>query len=261
MAVHFRAELLEHQRVGYQFNAAVDDLQAINKQLHNARAAVVGGIAVNPVWLAQGAVTLQVVETPEPLHLSGDLGSDWNTVLKAGRDVSSRLSPRDPIDIARDERKSADQRANIDPNSRDVFVVHGRDHTPLHHVARVLTQLGLNPVVLSEQPGRGETIIEKLQRHATAAFAVVLLTPDDIGYLSGEERAPRLRARQNVIFELGFFVGSLGRNRVCVLKKGDIELPSDWLGIVYMPLEDLGWQLELARELRAAGFDIDLNKL
>jgi predicted nucleotide-binding protein len=90
---------------------------------------------------------------------------------------------------------------------------------------------------------------------------VVLLTPDDIGYLSGEERAPRLRARQNVIFELGFFVGSLGRNRVCVLKKGDIELPSDWLGIVYMPLEDLGWQLELARELRAAGFDIDLNKL
>ena len=261
MDLHFRAELLEHQKVGHQFNMESGDLEAINKRLHNAGVAVVGGIGVDPVWLAQGAVTLQVVETPEPLQLSEDPDSDWNAAWKSGRDVSTRLTTRDPVDIYRDEHETDDQRADIDARSRDVFVVHGRDHTPLHHVARVLNQLGLNPVILSEQPGRGETIIEKLQRHTEAAFAVVLLTPDDVGHLVGEDSPPKMRARQNVIFELGFFVGCLGRNRVCVLKKGDIELPSDWLGIEYKPLEDRGWQLDLAKELRAAGFDIDLNKL
>jgi hypothetical protein len=102
MALHFRAELIKHQKVGYAFNATPDELVAVNKQLHNARDAVVGGIAIGPVPLSQGTVTLQVIETPEPLQLSGKQDSDWDAVLKCGRDVSIRLTLRDPIDIYHD---------------------------------------------------------------------------------------------------------------------------------------------------------------
>ena len=212
-----------------------------------------------------GVVTLQVIESPEPLQLTENPENDWTAALRCGRDVSIRLTLRDPIHVAKDELRSGERRpemTEVDPKNRDVFLVHGHDHLPLHQVARVLQKLRLNPVILSEQPGRGETIIQKLERHAKAAFAVVLLTPDDHGSLVGQEATAKTRARQNVILELRYFVGKLGRNRVCVLKQGDIELPSDWLGVEYKLLDEgMGWQLALAKELKAAGFDIDLNDL
>jgi predicted nucleotide-binding protein len=88
----------------------------------------------------------------------------------------------------------------------------------------------------------------------------VLLTPDDEGRQAGSNTELRPRARQNVILELGYFVGLLKRERVCALYKGDLELPSDWDGVVWVRMDDRGaWKLELARELKAAGFDVDLN--
>ena len=149
---------------------------------------------------------------------------------------------------------------SVEPNtSREVFVIHGRDEGTRDAVARFLQQLKLEPVILAEQANQGKTIIEKFESHAQVRFAVALLTPDDTGSL-GSENAPLPRARQNVIFELGFFIGRLGRKRVCALTKGEVEIPSDYSGVVYIPLDDKdGWRFPLVKELKAAGIEVDAN--
>ena len=151
--------------------------------------------------------------------------------------------------------------ANDQPSSNKVFVIHGRDEGTKETVARFLTKLGLEPVILQEQVSRGRTIIEKFEYHANARFAVALLTPDDAGSLQGDKNKLKPRARQNVIFELGFFIGRLGREGVCALTKGDVEIPSDYAGVVYIPLDDFaGWKQKLFQELKGAGFEVDANR-
>lgn len=145
-------------------------------------------------------------------------------------------------------------------NTRHVFVVHGHDDGLKETVARYLSRLELTPVILHEQPNQGKTIIEKFERHADVDFAVVLFTPDDVGYPINKAEQSQPRARQNVVLELGFFLGALGRNRVCVLHAGDIELPSDYAGVLYLPLDAGGaWRFLLAKEMKASGMHIDLN--
>ena len=145
--------------------------------------------------------------------------------------------------------------------SRKVFVVHGHDDGIKETVARFLSKLELEPVVLHEQPNRGRTIIEKFEDHSDVAFAVVLFTPDDVGYPAGDVTQSKPRARQNVVLELGFFMAALGRERVCVLYKSGVEVPSDYSGVLYQELDVQGaWRFRLAREIKAAGIDIDLNR-
>jgi len=90
---------------------------------------------------------------------------------------------------------------------------------------------------------------------------VVILSPDDVGGRVTDPQTTKPRARQNVILELGFFCGVLGRASVLALRKGNVEIPSDFDGVVYENL-DLGggWKLRLALELKEAGLPIDLNK-
>jgi predicted nucleotide-binding protein len=156
----------------------------------------------------------------------------------------------------------ADMSPSIAMNTTDVFVVHGCDEAAKQIVARFLEKLGLNPVILHEQSNRGRTIIEKFEDHAEVRFAVIILTPDDIGRLATEsESSSTLRARQNVIFEMGYFIGRIGRGRVFPLRRGSVEIPSDYSGVVYTELDDKGaWRVELVRELKGAGFVIDANK-
>ena len=147
--------------------------------------------------------------------------------------------------------------------SDKVFVVHGRKDGPREAVARFIDQLGYEPVILQEQASEGRTLIEKFERHSEAvAFAVVLLTAEDRGGLADADPGTYLpRARQNVILELGYFVGTLKRRGVCVLHEPGVEIPSDFHGVVYVPLDPGGaWRLLLAKEMKAAGLDIDLNK-
>lgn len=142
-----------------------------------------------------------------------------------------------------------------------VFIVHGHDDGPREAVARFLERMGLQPIILHEQASRGMTIPEKLIAHSDVGFAVVLLTADDFGRAKASQD-DNPRARQNVILELGYFVGRLGRDKVCALKKGGIEMPSDYVGTVYINWDDANaWKYELAKELRAAGYEIDLNKI
>lgn len=153
---------------------------------------------------------------------------------------------------------------STEPIGDGVFIVHGRDDAAKQTVARFVEKLDLNAIILDEQPNSGLTIIEKFEQHASdTGFAIVLLTPDDVGALKEEaDEQLKLRARQNVILELGYFMGKLGRERVCLLLKGDLENPSDLDGILYVPMDNLGsWQLKLGREIRNAGLPVDLNKL
>ena len=155
---------------------------------------------------------------------------------------------------------STSQNQTSPEHLRDVFIIHGRDEGTKDTVARFISQIQLNPIILHEQPNQGQTIIEKFEQHAEVAFAIALLTPDDIGGLSGEQQSHKPRARQNVIFEFGYFMGKLGRSRVCALKKKNVETPSDYDGMLYIPFDESGtWKMALVRELKKAGFEVDAN--
>lgn len=140
-----------------------------------------------------------------------------------------------------------------------IFIVHG--HGALQTVARFLEKNDFEAIILHEQANNGRTIIEKIEKNSDVGFAVVLLTPDDIGRaLSDLEDKPR--ARQNVILELGYFIGKLGRERVCALKTTELEIPSDFGGVVYTEMDrHEAWKFSLAKELKAAGYFIDMNKM
>ena len=158
-----------------------------------------------------------------------------------------------------EDQEMALHRSKPNMDTRKIFVVHGRDEGAKHEMARFVEKLQLQPVILSEKPNVGRTIIEKFEVHADVGYAIVLLTGDDRGGLQGED--PRPRARQNVIFELGFFIGKLGRERVCALTKGSPEILSDYAGVAYVTMDGGGqWKMEVVRELKAAGFDVDANK-
>ena len=150
---------------------------------------------------------------------------------------------------------------NID--SRKVFVVHGHDDATKTKTARFLEKLKLKPIILHEQPSSGRTIIEKFETYSDdIAFAVILLTPDDLGSSAQTPKDMSSRARQNVVMELGYFLGRLGRSRVCALHKGQIELPSDYQGVQYIEFDDAGaWQGRLAQEFVQAKLPIDLTGL
>jgi predicted nucleotide-binding protein len=142
-----------------------------------------------------------------------------------------------------------------------VFVVHGHDEAAVQSVARFLEQLRLEVIILREQPDAGRTIIQKFEDCAgDVGFAVVLLTPDD---LAGPAASPTAasRARQNVIFELGYFAGKLGRGRACLLRKGEIEIPSDLYAVIYTDMDAAdGWKIKLVRELKAAKLEFDASR-
>ncbi|MGS0979311.1 TIR domain-containing protein [Burkholderia glumae] len=141
-----------------------------------------------------------------------------------------------------------------------VFVVHGHDGEARETVARYLHALSIEPVILNERANQGRTVIEKIEAQSDVKFAVVLLTPDDVGRSVKEEEL-KPRARQNVLLELGYFIGKLGRDKVCALKRGAVDIPSDFAGVVWENMDDGGgWRLALARELKAAGHEVDLNK-
>jgi len=140
-----------------------------------------------------------------------------------------------------------------------VFLVHGHETGPKEAVARYLEKIGLKPIILHEQANKGLTIFEKVENNADVGFAIILLTPDDLGSRKGEESKPR--ARQNVILELGYFIGKLGRGKICCLVVDkQLELPSDMQGIIWNLYDDGGgWRVAIAKELQAAGYDVDWN--
>ncbi len=165
------------------------------------------------------------------------------------------------LGIGNDEEKTAPSTASL---GKEVFIVHGHDEKLKQQVEIFLKERGLTPIVLHRQPDEGRTVIEKFEKHSKVGYAIILLTPDDIGYSSAEgikeenERKINFRARQNVIFEFGYFVGKLGRGRVCCIFKEGVDLPTDVSGMIYKSVKDNVEEvgLSIMKDLKAVGYSI-----
>ncbi len=192
-------------------------------------------------------------------------GEDW-WEKHGAENLQTKVSKlRGLVELLQTEIQLDGHEALPDPkavvHAHKIFLVHGHNNGILHEVARFLEKLQQEVIVLREQPSSGRTIIEKFVEYADVGYAVVLLTPDDRGGTATTNfDNQRPRARQNVILELGYFLGKLGRNRVTALHLADVDIPSDYSGVAFVAIDDRGaWRLELAKELKASGFNIDMN--
>ena len=128
--------------------------------------------------------------------------------------------------------------------NKKVFIVHGHDESAKYEFARLIEkEFGLEVIILHEQPNYGSMcIMDKFERYAAQCDAAfILLTPDDaiVSHDNDSDSVKSYRARQNVIFELGYFIAKLGKDRVFLLHNGDIEIPSDVSGILYIPFNKI----------------------
>ncbi len=165
------------------------------------------------------------------------------------------------------KKQTANSKKTSITSSNKIFVVHGHDHILKTEVENFLNDIGLEPIVLHKKPDEGQTLIEKFEKYSDVGYAFILLTPDEVAYsikqdnLKDAERKKEKRARPNVIFEFGYFVGRLGRNRVCCLYKSDVELPSDLSGLLYKKIDTSvkAQAYDIMKELKAAGYQIKLK--
>ena len=193
-------------------------------------------------------------------YLKGLIARLENTLYASRKTLSKNLA------IAPKNQQESTNFA-LNQNVPSVFIVHGHDNFAKEATARFVEQLGFSVIILHEQANSGKTVIEKFEDYADKIqYAIVLLTPDDLGIAvkdrNNNKSNAKYRARQNVILELGYFMAKLGRKKVCALHKGEIETPSDYSGIVYVTMDDAGgWKTRIAQEMEAAGLPIQWNRL
>ncbi|CAM4080799.1 TIR domain-containing protein [Zobellia nedashkovskayae] len=143
-----------------------------------------------------------------------------------------------------------------------VFIVHGHDDEAKTKTARFIEKLGFEAIILHEQASSSKTIIEKIEEYSNVGFGIVLYTPCDIGGKNTKEPNLLSRARQNVVFEHGFLIGKIGRSNVCALVKGDLEIPNDISGVVYVQMDSgEAWKYTIAKEMQKIGYEVDMNKI
>lgn len=197
-------------------------------------------------------------------HLGDEIRDYLDRVSRRIGRLESLSERLELIPLASSAFDAAPAPSSIQPEARNktrVFIVHGHNEAVQQSVARCIERLGFEAVILNEQANGGLTIIEKLEANANVGFAVVLLTGDDVGRAARDVEL-RARARQNVVLELGYFLAKLGRSNVCALHEAGVEIPSDFMGVVYVPLDSGdAWKYRMAKELQAAGYGVDMNKL
>ena len=182
-----------------------------------------------------------------------------NNVLEKSKDVfKDYLTEIKEEKLVKDEELEVVAHTDSSYQNNKVFVVHGHDEALKEKVARLLEKQGLEAIILSEQANKGKTIIEKFEENSDVGAAICLFTGDDVGKEKSEV-VEKQRARQNVVYEAGYFMGKLGRERVIMLVDNGIELPSDLQGVVYTESES--WKTEVLQELQSIGYEIDFNKL
>ena len=184
-----------------------------------------------------------------PLYLKTN-PSEYRNIILVIKSYLQTLMRNNAIGNTTNDEKGSDY-------SR-VFIVHGHNEALKQAVARLIERQGIKAIILHEQPNIGATIIEKFEHNCGVGAAICLFTADDTGKAKKEENM-NTRARQNVVFEAGFFMGSLGRDHVILIAEQGVEMPSDLNGIVYT--NSTSWQMDVLKELRAIGFSVDLNKL
>lgn len=208
-------------------------------------------------WFNTGAISMSgnrisIHKVREEIHESKDRSlAILNSAVKM---LNEKLDDDDHRNTVSEETVQ-----NAPAYARKAFIIHGHDTGCLTQVELFLSKIAFDYVVLNQQPNSGRTVIEKIEAHSDVGFAIVLLTPDD---QCQQGTQVEMRARQNVLWEYGYFVGRLGRARVCVLKRDNVKIPSDLEGIGWTGLDAAdGWKIELARELKGAGYSIDMNKV
>lgn len=201
-------------------------------------------------------------EANEFISLEANTHNEWDQHAVRVGHIQGLIARAAAAEVTADS--AVESRLRLAPTvCRKVFVVHGHDNEAKEATARFLGKLGLTPIILHEQPNSGRTLIEKFEIYSDdVAFAIVLLTPDDVGESKASSVNLQPRARQNVVLELGYFLGRLGRSRVCALHKHGLELPSDYQGVAYVEMDAAGaWKSKLAQELIEAKISIDLAGL
>lgn len=193
---------------------------------------------------------------------SGPYDNAWKSGLKAFQNLVDTMIEDILLEIG---ETSENETKLIELNTEEIFVVHGHNKEMKESTARTIEKLGLKPIILHEQPNKGRTIIQKFIDHSQVGFAIVLISADDYGFKKSEKSDnARLRARQNVILELGFFLGRLGIDRVVALfeQTENLEIPSDYDGVLFIPFDHDGrWKFDLVRELKALNYDVDANSI
>ena len=215
-------------------------------------------------------IIIQKIQMKKSYYFGKETYADRWLVTKRGRNVTNEF-----IRFLPKQKTTKRRKAKVPILSKKVFIVHGKDRKSLSELKTILKKLGLAPIVLHEQPSGSRTIVEKLEKYSDVGYAFVILTPDDVfiptvlgheidkkkgtikdlHFLTGQLIR---RARQNVVLEFGYFMNLLGRDRVCCLYKGDVELPSDMHGIVYIPFKESVNECrdKIIKELRAVGYEI-----
>jgi predicted nucleotide-binding protein len=222
-----------------------EEYQNWDTQVRGFLSAAIDDRTAQSFWDAAGSG-----DTDWRYRVNGQIGYLDGLAVKLKRGILSEAQPAQP-----------GVPASIRASNR-VFLVHGHDDGAKDLVARFLGKLKLEAIILHEQPNGGRTIIEKFEAYSDVAFAIVLMTPDDVGASAATPDKLIKRARQNVILELGYFTGKIGRTRVCALHKPGVEIPSDIHGVLYVELDiGGGWKTKLAQELVQAKADIDLQGL
>jgi predicted nucleotide-binding protein len=160
-----------------------------------------------------------------------------------------------------DNEERIQKNTNETVNNEHIFIVHGRNDGVKAQVANFLLKLGIKPIILHEQMNKGKTIIEKFEKHSDVKASIILFTSDDVGKFKDDSEFEK-RARQNVIFEAGYFIGKLGREFTIILLEHGLKMPSDLAGYIYFEIDqNERWQLDIAKELKGMKFDIDMNDL
>ncbi len=221
-------------------------------------------------WLRRVVIFLETAVSKDFTKPFNELGGnesywDWESYRDGQASwLEGQLMKTEQLNFEQDQKieQAISPNLHMKPNCNSVFLVHGHDVSAKETTARFLEKLGLEVIILHEQASEGRTIIEKFEAHAKVGFAVVLLTPDDIGASATSPNELSGRARQNVILELGYFTGKLGRRRVCGLFKPGVEVPSDMHGVLFLELDNQGgWKTKIAQELVTAEMKIDLQAL
>lgn len=190
-----------------------------------------------------------------PMVIGGN--TDWHKPYVRDLEITKKEFERYICDFE-EEGINTNMGKNRTSNNK-VFIVHGHDGELKEKVARRLEQQGIEAIILSEQVNRGRTIIEKLEAYSDVNVAIILFTQDDLGVAKEEKGNEKYRARQNVVFEAGYFMGYLGRENIIMIADENVEIPGDLSGMVYTTRDS--WEFEMLKELNAAGMKVNMNKL
>lgn len=224
--------------------AHIDAAESVSSPVHD-----VAGKSI----VAKGDVFINQTELPED-----------SSVARTIRSISERIGSLEKT--VRVIAKTVSSSSPEPQFTRDIFIVHGHDGEQKNELARLLQKLDFNPIILHEQADRGQTILQKLEYEGSkVGYAFILHTPDDEGRKKSPNEELQNRSRQNVVFEHGMFVGQFSHHRVCAIVKEGVEIPSDLSGVVYKHIlagngiDSIA--IEVVKELRAAGYVVDANKL